>query len=191
MENEKRDIVNLDLSHLIKLRLCVARFGEMDGAGWWNTQGILGKGGRAVLSRNFPVTHGFAQARIACSVAAVRCASVFAPPGCWTLWTVPAEIEDALARQWTGWCRLASDWTPFFDALMPRNTGDLLQHLSELKLIDDSTVKATASLRRSAEGKAVPLPGMGHTDIETLMLLAAGFSRGEKQKLAVPYIRAA
>lgn len=29
----------LDLSHLLRLRLAVARYGEMDAAEWWNTKG--------------------------------------------------------------------------------------------------------------------------------------------------------
>jgi hypothetical protein len=31
-----------DLDQLLKLRVIVARFGEMDVAGWWNTKGQLG-----------------------------------------------------------------------------------------------------------------------------------------------------
>ena len=178
-----------DLALLLKLRLVVARFGEMDGAGWWNTQGILGRGGRAVLSRGFPGTHGFAQARIAFAVASARCASVFAPPGCLTLWTLPADIEDALARQWPRWCQNSEPWGPFFEDLGSRNTGDLVLHLRQLDLIDDATVAATSGLKRSAEGKAVALPGKGAPDRPTLMLLAAAFSKGERQALAVPYIR--
>jgi len=34
--------MNLDLTHLMRLRLVVARFGEMDVARWWNTRGMLG-----------------------------------------------------------------------------------------------------------------------------------------------------
>ena len=180
----------IDLNHLIKLRLTVARFGEMDSAAWWNTQGVLGKAGRSVLSRGFAATHWFAQARIVCAVAASRCAAVFSPPGCLTLWNLPAEIEDSVSRQWAAACRNANDWTPFFEQLSLRNSGDLLHHLKEQDLIDDSTIQATATLRRSAEGKAVALPGTGKPTRETLMLLAAGFSRGEKMNLAVPYIRA-
>lgn len=179
---------NLEL--LLKLRLTVARFGEMDSAGWWNTQGVLGRGGRSVLTRGFPGTHWFAQARIVCSVAAARCAAVFAPPGCLTLWNLPAELEDSLARQWPRWCRDPNHWSPFFESLMPRNAGDLVHHLKELGLIDEPTVQAAAQLRRSAEGKAVALPGTGSADRQTLMLLAAGYSKGERQALAVPYIRA-
>ena len=182
--------MSIDLDHLIKLRLAVARYGEMDGAGWWNTQGILGSAGRSVIARGFPTTHWFAQARIVCSVAAARCAAVFAPPGCLTLWNLPVEIEDELSNQWTVWCRNPTEWTAFFEALSTRNSGDLMQHLQDMNLIDGATVEATKPLRRSAEGKAVPLPGTGKADVSTLMLLAAGFSKGEKQKLAVPYIRA-
>lgn len=192
MENAKetdRLSATLDLSHLMRLRLTIARYGEMDGAGWWNTQGVLGRGGRSVLARGFPNTHWFAQARIACAVASARCAAVFSPPACLTLWNLPAEIEDALSRQWTSWCRTSAEWIPFFENLAQRNTGDLIQHLRDLELVDEATVKGIEALRRSAEGKAVALPGTGSANRATLMLLAAGFSKGEKQKLAVPYIR--
>lgn len=180
----------MDLERLLKLRLTVARYGEMDGAGWWNTQGVLGRTGRAVLSRGIPNSHWFAQARIVCSVASARCAAVFSPPGCLTLWNLPAEIEDALARQWTRWCRNHSEWSPFFEGLAPRNSGDLLLHLREMDLVDSVTLESVAGLRRSAEGKAVALPGTGSATLSTVMLLAAAFSKGEKHALAVPYIRA-
>lgn len=178
---------NLEL--VLKLRLAVARFGEMDGAGWWNTLGILGRNGRSVFSRGFPATHALAQARVACAVAGARCSAVFAPPNCWTLWALPAEIEDALNRQWPRWCRDVDAWTPFFAELAPRSGGDLLRHLRELGLVDDETVAAAALLRCSAEGKAVALPGFGSPSRSNLMLLAAGFAKGEKQRLAVPYLR--
>jgi hypothetical protein len=181
--------MTVDFDHLIKLRLTVARFGEMDGAAWWNTQGVLGKAGRSVLARGFPATHWFAQARIVYAVATARCASVFSPPGCFTLWNLTAEIEDAFSRQWSTLCRKPNEWAPFFDGLASRNSGDLLCHLKEQDLIDDKTVVAVASLRRSAEGKAVSLPGTWQATREIVMLLAAGFSRGQKQSLAVPYIR--
>jgi hypothetical protein len=178
-----------DPSHLLKLRLAVARFGEMDGAGWWNTKGILGSTGKLALSRGLPRTHLFAQARIACSVATTRCNSIFAPPGCLTLWNLPAEIEDQMAAAWPGWCRDPDPWMPFFEDIARRNSGDLLQHLRELDLIDSATVTVVASLKRSSEGKSVPLPGTGQPDQTTLKLLAAAFSKGEKLKPAIPYIR--
>ena len=62
-----------DLDQLIKLRVIVARFGEMDLAGWWNTKGQLGPYGTATLQRGMPRTHYVAQAR---SVFAVSTAPV-------------------------------------------------------------------------------------------------------------------
>ena len=50
----------VDLNRLFKLRLIVARHGEMDGARWWNTNGILGPKGSLLMSRGFPKTHHFA-----------------------------------------------------------------------------------------------------------------------------------
>jgi hypothetical protein len=69
----------LDLDYLLKLRLVVARFGEMDLAKWWNTKGQLGRLGTAALRRGFPRTHRFAQARSDFAVATHRCAEIFKP----------------------------------------------------------------------------------------------------------------
>jgi hypothetical protein len=52
----------LDLAHLLRLRLAIARFGEMDGAQWWNTKGILGRVGAMAWPWNLPHTHAFARA---------------------------------------------------------------------------------------------------------------------------------
>lgn len=70
----------LDLDHLLKLRLVIARFGEMDLAKWWNTKGQLGRMGAFALRRGFPRTYRFAQARAVFAVASARCAEVFDPP---------------------------------------------------------------------------------------------------------------
>jgi hypothetical protein len=77
--------LTIDLDRLLKLRLFVGRFGEMDIAKWWNTKGQLGRLGTAALRRGFPRTHYFAQARSVFAVAAHRCSEVFDPPGCVTL----------------------------------------------------------------------------------------------------------
>lgn len=182
--------MNFDPSHLLKLRLAVARFGEMDGAGWWNTKGILGTPGNSVLSRGFPKTHLFAQARIACSVATARCNEIFAHPGCLTLWNLPKETEDRIESEWPTWCRNPEPWIPFFDSLHGRYSGELLEHLRELDLIDSKTTAAVEHLKRSTDGKSIILPGTGKPEMPTLMLLAVAFSKGEKLKPAIPYIRA-
>ena len=161
----------------------------MDLAGWWNTKGVLSNIGQSVFSRGFPATHFFAQGRVACAVAADRCREIFSPPGTSTLWNMPPKIEDMIDSSWQEWCRNAGDFEPFFSAIAKMNGNDLLDELVKFELVDDQTVEAAKGLRRGAEGKGVALPGQGSPDRKTVMLLAAAFSRGEKGKLAVPYIR--
>src|ERR1700736_4833806 len=93
----------IDLERLLRLRLVVARFGEMDLAKWWNTKGQLGRMGAIALRRGFPRTHCFARARSVFAVAAHRCAEVFNPPGCVTLWHLPSAIEEEFDARWERW----------------------------------------------------------------------------------------
>jgi hypothetical protein len=51
---ETQTLPAFDLERLFKLRLVVARTGEMDVARWWNTKGQLGRMGASVLRRGFP-----------------------------------------------------------------------------------------------------------------------------------------
>lgn len=66
----------IDLDQLLKLRLVVGRFGEMDLAKWWNTKGQLGKLGVSALRRGFPRTHRFAQLDAALSGLRDECAKL-------------------------------------------------------------------------------------------------------------------
>lgn len=178
-----------DLERLLKLRLVVARQGEMDASAWWNTKGILGRHGALVLQRGFPSTHYFAQARIAFTVARSRCHELFDPPGCMTLWSLPSGIEDQFEEHWQDWLDQRDQWTPFFDKLAQVGSGDLLSELSGFGLINQVHLDAVGKLRRSAEGRSVPLPGTHQPTNEVITLLAAGFARGEKGNPAIPYAR--
>lgn len=180
----------IDATLLMKLRLVVARHGEMDGAGWWNTRGVLSRIGKAGLSRGLPATHYFAQARVTFAVAAARCKEVFSPPACYTLWSLPPSIEEILESQWQLWCRSASDWEPFFAELAEANSRELLDRLVGLQLVDQTVRTTVASLHVSAQGKAVQLPSIGYPDANSIRLLAATFARGSKGQLTVPYMRA-
>lgn len=179
----------MDLDRLLKLRVVVARFGEMDLAKWWNTKGQLGRLGALALRRGFPRTHHFAQARSVVAVAAHRCAEVFEPPGCVTLWRLPEVIEEEFDARWELWLDNASDWAPFFEQVQSIDCTDLVALLRGFDLIGDEDLAAFSRLRRSAEGRAVPLPGVfGGTDAD-VALLALGFARGGPGALAVPYAR--
>lgn len=178
-----------DLDRLLKLRLVVARFGEMDHARWWNTKGQLGRSGGSVLRRGFPRTHFFAQARSVFAVAAHRCAEVFDPPQCVTLWRLPEELEAELDAQWERWLDDAGAWRSFFEKLGQSQGDDLLDALRKFELISETEASAVARLNVSAEGRAVQLPSLFRADDATLTMLAAAFARGKAGSLAVPYAR--
>ncbi|RQS53469.1 BrxE family protein [Burkholderia sp. Bp8986] len=179
----------IELEKLLQLRIVVARFGELDNARWWNTKGQLGRLGAAVLRRGFPRTYRFAQARSVFAVAAQRCDEVFNPPGCVTLWKLPEELEEDFDARWENWLDHASDWSPFFERIETLGSADLIEMLHSLELVTEADLDAYAKLRRSAEGRTVPLPSVyGGTDRDVAML-ALGFARGEPGALAVPYAR--
>jgi hypothetical protein len=179
----------VDLDRLLKLRLVVARFGEMDLAKWWNTKGQLGRLGAAALKRGFPRSYCFAQARSVFAVAAYRCAEVFRPPGCVTLWHLPESTEEEFDARWERWLDNASDWDSFFVDLQTIQGNDLSAVLREFKLVNNEHLDAYGKLRRSSEGRAVPLPGLYAGNDADIALLALGFARGEPTSLAVPYAR--
>lgn len=181
----------VDLERLLKLRLVVARFGEMDLAKWWNTKGQLGRLGALALRRGFPRTHRFAQARSVFAVAAHRCAEVFDPPGCVTLWRLPEAVEEAFDARWEHWLDNAGAWTNFFEKLASLSGSDLAELLRAFELVEERDIEAYRKLRRSAEGRAVPLPGVFSGTDADVALLALGFARGEPSTLAVPYARRA
>lgn len=179
----------VDFARLLKLRLVVARHGEMDGVRWWNTQGVLGRRGAVLLKRGFPATHRFAQARIVFAVARSRCQELFDPPGCMTLWNLPAEVEDQFEESWQSWLDEGDAWAPFFETLAAHTGANLLAALTERRLVTGTHVELVGKLRRSSENRAVPIAGTHRPTDDVLTLLAAGFTRGEPGALAIPYAR--
>ena len=177
----------LDFDRLLKLRLVVARFGEMDLAKWWNTRGQLSRLGTTALRRGFPRTHYFAQARSVFAVATSRCREVFDPPGSVTLWQLTEAIEEEFESHWERWVDHGEEWKSFFLELESLKEVELEKALQSFNLVNDADSKSYQKLKRSAEGRAVPLPmPFDGTDL-TITLLALGFARGETGSLAVPY----
>jgi len=177
----------IDLDRLLKLRLVVARHGEMDRAAWWNTRGMLGRHGAIALKRGLPRTHRFAQARVVFTVARSRCQELFDPPGCVTLWKLPAEIEDHFDERWHTWLAEPDAWNDVFDQLAAAPDADLLSELASDGLMSSVEIDAVQAMRRSAEGRAVQIPGEHPVDDGVLTLLAAGFAKGEQGAPAIPY----
>lgn len=185
----ERVATDICFDRLFSLRLVVARHGEMDLAGWWNTQGVLGRRGAGVLRRGFVTTHRFAQARIVFEVARTRCRTLFEPPNCMTLWSLPAEIEEQFEGHWQVWLDEAEKWEPVFALVEEQSSVDLLASLQAHDLVTRDHLDAVGKLRRSAEFRAVPIAGVHAPTDDVITLLAAGFSRGETGKPAIPYAR--
>lgn len=179
----------LNYDRLLKLRLIIARFGEMDIAKWWNTRGQLSRLGTAAIRRGFPRTHYFAQARSVFAVAAYRCREVFDPPLSVTLWQLPEALEEEFEAHWERWLDQADDWKPFFQKLEALRETELKTTLQSFNLVTDDESELFSRLRRSAEGRAVPLPAPFTGTNQDVASLALGFARGEPGALAVPYAR--
>lgn len=181
----------IDLDRLLRLRLVVARHGEMDRAAWWNTRGMLGRHGAIALQRGLPRTHKFAQARVVFAVARLRCQELFDPPGCVTLWKLPIEVEDEFEEHWQRWLGAPGQWDPLFDRLAGSGEDELLSELAGCELITPVEAESIHALRRSAEGRAVQLRGERDLTEQLVTFLAAGFAKGERGAPAIPYARLA
>jgi hypothetical protein len=179
----------IDWDHLLRLRLVVARVGEMDNARWWNTNELLGQIGMLALKRGFPKTYAFAQARAVFAVAATRCAQVFDPPDGATLWKLSAVVEEQFSSRWGKWTEESLQWQGFFDKIRSIHGVDLLNTLLNFGLVRKEDAAEARKLRRAADNRAVPLPGTRQLTDETVSLLAAGFFRSEPGRLAVPYAK--
>jgi hypothetical protein len=179
----------IDFDRLLKLRLIVARFGEMDLAKWWNTRGQLGRFGSVTLRRGFPRTYHFAQAHSVFAVAAHRCREIFDLPESVTLWQLPESIESEFDTRWEFWLDHASEWTPFFESLETLKGTDLGGKLLASGLIFTEDMQILPRLRLTAEGRAVPLNLQFSGTNQDITLLALGFARSEPGKLAVPYAK--
>jgi hypothetical protein len=185
------DSAAINLDRLLKLRLVVARYGEMDRAAWWNTNGMLGRYGAIAIQRGLPRTYRFAQARAVFAVARGRCEELFDAPGSVTLWHLPADVEDRFEDHWHAWLSESVRWNPFFDELIGAESSDLLSELMTREMISTEQVEAVRAFRRSAEGRAVQLAGERMLDDELIALLAAGFAKGEPGAPAIPYAKLA
>jgi hypothetical protein len=111
---------------------------------------------------------------------------VYDPPGSVTLWNLPADTEDEFELQWEQWLDDASTWRGFFEEL-ERCSPALDAELLRLKLATDADIERVRRLRRSAEQRAVAVPGVFSGSAENVTTLALAFARGEAGTLAVPY----
>lgn len=180
----------VDFDHLVKLRVVIARIGEMDNARWWNTNGQLGTLGATVLARNFPRSYRFAAAKSVFAVARARCNALFEPPRSMTLWNMTPAIEDQFDAKWEAWIDQRAEWEPFFQQLADlKGVTDVAGVLRGLGLIRPLDEEEISKLKRSAEGRAVQLNGSHSVGDDVIRLLALGFSKSEPGSPTIPYAR--
>lgn len=178
---------DVDLERLLKLRVVVARVGEMDLAQWWNTRGQLGPLGAAAVRRGLPRTHHFAQARSVFAVAAHRCDEIFNLPGSVTLWRLPAATEERFDARWEHWLDDARSWDGFFEDVKRIDTPDVTSALLRFDLVSDADLARVERLATAAEGRAVPFAEPYDGTDSNITEMALAFAKGSKGSLAVPY----
>ena len=118
-----------------------------------------------------------------------RCHEIFNPPGCMTLWNLPASLEERFQEHCQAWLDEPDKWATVFQKIATQSGTDLLGSLRDHGLIDEPQCAAVGRLRRSAENRAVPIPGTFQPDDDILAVMAAAFARGEPGALAIPYAR--
>lgn len=175
------------LDWILKLRLVVARCGEGDLWGWWNTQGQLSGLGAAVMARGLPRTHYFAQARSVFAAASQRSVEVFARTNAVTLWWLGHDLEDAFDHQWEVWLESAGTWRPFFEKLAQIEKAPVGAILENFGLVEKVEVAAAERLAAEANVDSVKVAQTFDGKRRVIALLALGFGKGAPRKLVVPY----
>jgi hypothetical protein len=175
---------------LLKLRVAVARCGEMDLSRWWNTKKQLGASGSSVLKRGFPRTHHFAQARSVIAVASHRCEQLLSQNDAITLWCLPEALEDRFESLWETWLARHTDWRSYFDAVAAIRTGDVIAAATDLGLVTSDDIKALRALKAAPDGRGLKVGKSFTGERRQIALLALGFSVGRASEPVVPYVRA-
>jgi hypothetical protein len=185
-----QDDKELDVEWLLKLRVVVARCGEMDLARWWNSSRQLAPAGASVLKRGFPRTHHFAQARSVMAIASHRCDQLLSQSDAITLWRLPEAVEDRFESRWDACLDRYSDWLGFFDSVAAIREPDVITAMTGLALITAGEVKAFRGLRAALEGRGLIVGKSFGGTRQDVALLALGYAAGKAGEPVVPFMRA-
>jgi hypothetical protein len=184
------DEKKLDFEWLLKLRVAVARCGEMDLARWWNATKQLAPAGASVLKRGFPRTHHFAQARSVIAIASHRCDQLLLQSDAVTLWRLPETVEDRFEAHWDACLDSYADWHTFFNTVAAIREADVIAAMTGLDLVTTDEVKAFRALRAAPEGRGLSVGKSFVDQRRHIALLALGFAAGKAGEPIVPFMRA-
>jgi hypothetical protein len=98
-------------------------------------------------------------------------------------------MEEGFESHWERCLDEAHAWEPFFQSIETLDHNELKATLVSFQLVTDTDLSLFGGMRRSAEGRAVPLLSPFTGTDQDIALLALAFSRSEQSALAVPYAR--
>jgi hypothetical protein len=84
---------------------------------------------------------------------------------------MPPDIEDAVEDRWQFCLDQPEPWTPLFTHLATLKSPDLLAALTAAGLLTSEQQTCVGGLRRSAENRAVQIPGSHRSGDEMITLL--------------------
>ena len=114
---------------------------------------------------------------------------MYNPPDGVTLWDLPAEVENAFDERWPVWLETQSSWQEFFGSLESMPGEDLLRAFEGICPLPATALDAAKRMKRAADQKAVPLGEVAAVTDDLVSQLAAGFSKGEPGRVAVPFAK--
>ena len=170
-------------------RLWIARLGEADVQGWWQTDGVLGSDGAYVGRRVLPMTHATARARVVQAVARHVCGERHPDPTARHLFSLGPRAEDVLDALLAQRLSDQAFWSEFLPPLEALDRhAEPRQVLTASGIVRQEDLKVIDTLRLGPGGRSLPIPS-GNDIGEALRRLTAGFARSTHRNLVVPILR--
>lgn len=178
-------------AHILTLRTIVARAGEKESLGWWDSD-ALSSAGSYILQRLFPRSAAWAGIRLAIEAATIRHRA--------TLGDQPALSLFRLGEEWDSLVKGRLEQS--YDRVKPPSISGSVQSPTELRAVLEECGDfnlgnwAAPDLLELFESRTIevgqvrdPRSLSPEEMIRWTSILAASYATGEKGRLVVPYIR--
>lgn len=176
---------------ILRLRLIVARAGEKDGLGWWDSD-ALSPAGAYVLQRIFPRSASWAGIELAIEAATIRHKGMLGSLPALSLFTLGAEWDHRVSGYMQHLLR-ERQVVPIPGTI--QSSSELAELLRESGGVtsDDFPPPEAATLFEPQVLEVGQTQNQGPLSAEEVLrlvkLLTASYTRGDKGRLLVPYIR--